>query len=274
MTKLEYAEEVCRQVNKHGIETIIKENTKNNGSYISIAVKKPDDKVSPIFNIGDSEERTPEEFADYILSFVPDDIDTESLKDIMYDKEKLLNRVVYILVNTELNKSRTELVRRQINKTLELQYKIDISDIMSNARITLEQKHLENLGINEDEVYIRSNINTQEKYPYEIGSISNFIPCGLVEDEVPIYVLTNIYKTFGAGTILYKGMREVLDNTVGECIAIPSSVHEWIIVPAKLGEKGTLTTMIQEVNRTVLQAEDILSDRPYELISDGMLFEV
>ena len=274
MTKLEYAEEVCKCINKHGFETIITENAKNNGSYISITVKKsPDEPVAPVFNIGDTEDRPPEEFADYILSFVPAKIDTDSLQDIMFDKEKLLSRVHYILVNMQMNRSRTSLVRRQINKTLELHYKVDISDIMPDARITLEQKHIEKLGITEDEVYIRSYINTPERFPYELSKMNDVLNCDWI-DEVPMYVLTNKFKTYGAGTILYKGMREVLDNTVGECVAIPSSVHEWIIIPTKLGEKETLITMIREVNSTVLQTEDILSDRPYELISDGVLFEI
>lgn len=274
MNRMDYAKEVCRHVNNYGYSTEIHENYRNNGSYVAITVKPtPDCKVAPVFTIGD-ETDDPVIFASKILSFIPTPIDTNALEDIMLDKEQVLSRCSYILVNSKLNESRIDFVRRPICKTLELQYKLDVSDILEGGRIALEHKHIEKLGITEDELYVHAYTNTMEQFPYKLQSMSEMLGCDILEEVPKMYVLTNEQQINGAGAILYSGMKKVLEETVGgEFIAIPSSVHEWIIIPAILGEKE-LATMIRDVNSTVLREDEVLSDRPYELISDGVLFEV
>lgn len=274
MNKYEYAQEVCKLINAKGYQTEVTDHYRNNGSYVAITVRSSaEEKVAPVFTIGDEAE-DPVIFAQKILEFIPAQIDTDSLEGIMFNKEEVLSRTNYILVNTKLNESRTSLVRRPINETLELQYKIDISDIVDGGRILLEHKHIETLGITDNELYVRAYANTMEKYPYCLQSMGDILPCGILDEVPKMYVLTNNQKVNGAGAILYSGMKKVLDETVGECIVIPSSVHEMIIIPSALGEKETLTTMIRDVNSSVLSPEDVLSDRPYELIADGVLFEV
>lgn len=275
MNKYEYAQEVCEYINSKGYQTEITNNYRNNGSYVAITVRTSEDsRVSPVFTIGDEAE-DPVIFAQRILDFIPAEIDTNVLEDIMLDREAVLNRSYYILVNSELNSSRTSLVRRPINKTLELQYKADVSDILDGGRISLEYKHIERLGITENELYVRAYANTMERYPYQLMSMGEAIGCDILDEVPQMYVLTNNRKVNGAGAILYKGMREVLENEVGgDFIVIPSSVHEMIIIPAILGERNTIATMIRDVNSSCVSPEDILSDRPYELITDGVLFEL
>lgn len=275
MNKHEYAEEVCKYINARGYLTEITDHHRNNGSYVAIVVRRSEDeKVAPVFTIGDEPEE-PIIFANRILDFVPANINTDILQDIMSDRETILNRCYYVLVNSELNKDRDTLVKRQINKTLELQFKVDVTDVLDDARFTLEHKHIDNLGISEEELYVRAYCNTMDKFPYSLQSMSEVIPCDILDEIPQMYVLTNNTKINGAGAILYKGIKEVLENKVGDdVIAIPSSVHEWIIIPAWLGEKETIAAMIRDVNSSVLSPEDILSDRPYELISDGVLFEL
>ena len=273
MTKHEYAEQVCKYLNEAGYETTIEDHYRNNGSQVAIMVRTQDKKVSPIFTVGDIEQ-TPEEFANHIINFVPADIPTNSLEEIITDKESVLSRVHYVLVNSEMNKHREELVRKPINKTLELHYKVDISDILDGSRITLEQKHIDKIGVCLEELHERAYKNTMVKFPYELLTINEVIGLGMLP-ELPIYVLTNITKIYGAGTILYRGMKDVLEEQVGEeTIVIPSSVHEVLVLPTYLGEKEAITAMIREINGSVVKPEEILSDRPYELIMDGALFEL
>lgn len=277
MTKLEYAQAVCKYIEQYGYKTTIIENSKNNQSAVSIVVRSSDDEaLAPTFNIYGTEEEDPATFADNILSFEPAEIDTDELTQIMTDREKVLDRVYYILVNSEMNKDRTDLVRRYINKTLELQFKVDIKDIVEGASITLEYKHIQKLGISPEELYERAYVNTMEKFPYKFASIWDFIPIDGVEtDAPPMWVLTNNVITFGAGAILYKGMREVLEEKVGDdFLVIPSSIHEVIIIPTWLGEKDDITATIREINSNMVRQDEVLSDRLYELVSDGMLFEV
>lgn len=56
---------------------------------------------------------------------------------------------------------------------------------------------------------------------------------------------------------------------------IPSSIHEWIIVPkTKEMNYDQLKTMIQDVNTDAVNERDILSDHPYlyERKSDKISF--
>lgn len=275
MNKYQYAQEVCKYVNMKGYETIITDNSRNNAAFVGITVRSSkDDKVSPVFNINGEETLTPEEFANYILSFIPDEINIDEVTRIMQDREEILSRSCYILVNSKLNESRGSLVRKPINETLELQYKIDISDVMKGARVSVESKHLDLLGISEQELYENTYINTMVKNPPRLANISTMLPIEL-EGELPMYVLTNTSNVYGAGAILYRGMRKLLEETVkGDFVVIPSSVHETIIIPKYLGDTYAITQMIREVNSSVVSPEDVLSDRPYELISDGVLLEV
>ena len=276
MNKVEYAEQVCKCLNQSGYETIIHDHYRNNASQVAITVKVPDVKISPVFIVGDNETSTPEEFAEHILHFEPDDISVDAIQEIMFNKENVLSRVHYILVNAELNKSREGIFRKRINKSLELHYKVDISDILEGSQVTLEQRMMDAIGLKPEEVYGRAYENTMEKYPYSLSRIGEFLPFEIPEDaELPIYVLSNESKVYGAGAILYKGMKEVLEEAVAEeTIIIPSSVHEVLVLPAYLGDRDSMAALIQEVNSTVVSPEEILSDRPYQLYSDGVLFEL
>lgn len=196
------------------------------------------------------------------------------LEEIVTSKEEVLKRCSYILVN-QVTKFDRPYVRRPINQTLELRYKVDISDVLENARIALEEPHIERIGLTEEELYEYAYRNTMKKFPYKLQSLTDALGCSIFESKVPLYVLTNETTVNGAGVILYEGMRDILlDAVENEFIAIPSSIHEWIIVPEILRDVGTITKMIQEVNSTVVSPNEVLSDRPYELVADGELYEL
>ncbi len=274
MNKHEYAEEVCRYVNKNGYETEIIDSSRNNGAFVGVLVKAGKaGNVSPIFNINGQESVSPADFADQILSTLPSDVNVEAVADIMQDKDEVMNRSHYILVNSEMNAARESLFRRPINRTLELQYKIDIEDVMPGARVPIEKKHLTMLGLDAEEFCKKALNNTMEKYPAKFLNINDILPMSIGED-LPMYVLTNTIKQYGAGAILYSGMKKKLEDAVGDFIVLPSSVHETIIIPRSLGEIDGLTHLIREINETTVSPEEVLSDVPYELISDGALFEV
>lgn len=274
MNKHEYAEEVCRYVNKNGYETEIIDSSRNNGAFVGVLVKAGKaGNVSPIFNINGQESVSPADFADQILSTLPSDINVEAVTDIIQDKDEVMNRSHYILVNSEMNAARESLFRRPINRTLELQYKIDIEDVMPGARVPIEKKHLAMLGLDAEEFCKKALDNTMEKYPAKFLNINEVLPMSIGED-IPMYVLTNTIKQYGAGAILYSGMKKKLEDAVGDFVVLPSSVHETIIIPRSLGEIDGLTHLIREVNETTVRPEEVLSDVPYELISDGALFEV
>ena len=274
MNKLVYASIVRDYLRKKGQTVTVVENCKNNCCQVGLSIKS-DTGVSPIFYIMDEEERTPQEFADYMLAFKSAEFDKDRLSEIMLNKEEILKRSHYILVNSKLNERKQGIVRVPVNDTLEMHYKIDISDVVKDGNIVVEYTHLSKNNINEEEFIKASYNNTRRKYPLDILNIGEALNIpGIAEPFM--WILTNRKKIFGAGAILYKGARKkLLEKFDGkEFVLLPSSVHEWIAVPEELGSNLMgLSTIIRDVNRSVVDCEEVLSDRPYKLIGDGQLVE-
>lgn len=88
-------------------------------------------------------------------------------------------------------------------------------------------------------------------------------------DPVPpdqlMYILTTRDFSFGAVALFYPGVQERLARIMGgNYYAIPSSVHEFIILPEsdRYGESA-LAQMLYEVNRDVVEPEEVLTDTLY-----------
>ena len=80
-----------------------------------------------------------------------------------------------------------------------------------------------------------------------------------------MYILTTRDFAFGAVALFYPGIQERLALIMGgNYYAIPSSVHEFIILPESdhYGESA-LAQMLYEVNRDVVEPEDVLTDMLY-----------
>lgn len=86
------------------------------------------------------------------------------------------------------------------------------------------------------------------------------------EDEGDfMYVLSNQLRSFGAASIVYPHVLEMVGKIVGEdfCV-LPSSVHEVIIVPESYSlEQKEMDEMVTEINATQVADEEVLSNHAY-----------
>ena len=84
-------------------------------------------------------------------------------------------------------------------------------------------------------------------------------------DKAMMYVLTNGDGQYGAAAMFYPGMQERIAENLGESYyALPSSLHEYLIVPESAGiDPEQLASMVRDANRTesVIQPKDVLSDQ-------------
>lgn len=83
------------------------------------------------------------------------------------------------------------------------------------------------------------------------------------EDRMKAYVLTNESGTYGASGILNA---DLLRQFAGDqdYFILPSSIHETIFGQAKdMADKDVLNNMVAEVNSTIVNAEERLSDHCY-----------
>lgn len=89
------------------------------------------------------------------------------------------------------------------------------------------------------------------------------------------YLTTENEPKYGAWGILNADMQKEIIRRYGECIVIPSSIHEVILLPteSEFGslDADSLATQIKEVNEMEVAPEEILSDHAYLLTAYGVV---
>ena len=85
------------------------------------------------------------------------------------------------------------------------------------------------------------------------------------ESETPLYVLTNKARLYGASCILYPNLLDsIADKLTCDFYLIPSSIHEFLIIPVDNPEQISLfSQMVTEVNETQLSDDEVLSNHAY-----------
>lgn len=85
------------------------------------------------------------------------------------------------------------------------------------------------------------------------------------EEDEGMYVLTNCQRMYGAAAMLYPGeLEKFAEQKKCSFFILPSSVHEVILLPDR-GEKDRkfLQEMVQEINESFVEKEEVLSDSVY-----------
>lgn len=192
------------------------------------------------------------------------------LIEIMQDADEFLNRVFFCLLPEGYRHDRGDVFYRPIGNGLEIQYKVDVTDVMENGNAIVFENYFNKMGISKENLIDRAYSNTIKNFPPKFDSVCDIL--GISDlDGVQLYCLTNVKAAFGAGTILYPDMEKKIRNIVGDFIIIPSSVHEVLLIPDP-GDTSIIKKIINEVNSTVLDPLDILSDKVFKLL-DGELIE-
>lgn len=85
------------------------------------------------------------------------------------------------------------------------------------------------------------------------------------ENPTPMYVLSNTDRIHGAACILYGHLLEDFSKKINDNLyVLPSSVHEMIIIPASFaGKASELKVMVEEINETQVEEEEVLSNSVY-----------
>lgn len=168
-------------------------------------------------------------------------------------------KVVYPrLVNYEWNKETLEdtIITRKFGDLAVLFYlKID-----EETTVMVRRKMIEEIWKKEIDEVMETAIENMRK--------DNEKP---VRKFLGMTVVTNTEKKFGASALLDWRTRASLEEEVGEAWLIPSSIHEWIILPTKDFDtnKEELNKMVKEANQEVVDVSEWLSDHVYKLTETG-----
>jgi hypothetical protein len=253
----------------------------NDTHYEGLVIMRPGRNVSPTIYL-------PPYYHRYLegvpLSDIYDDIlntykkhlpENDFDTSLFTDFEKAAPHIVMRLVSCDRNK---ELLKKVPHFSFQdlavIFYCLVYSDGASQANIMIHRDHLGLWDIDENELYDIAKKNTRRLLPPELIPLSRLIEDSALPDcedlvnfDVPMYILSNTYRSHGATTILYDGLlSEIAERLDSDLLLIPSSVHEMLIVPVtELAELDFpyFNTMVSEVNETQLSDADILIDHTY-----------
>lgn len=193
-----------------------------------------------------------------------------------YNLNKLMDRNfilphVYIALQKE---SKENLIKKacELDGMEEYLYIRDENQTHGIYSIKVTPSYLKSAGISEQEMWESARNNTcAETLIQSMAQVMAEL-CGIpvdpnMEEEMPLFVLSNTAKHRGASAILNKEVLRTFaaDHGVNRLLVLPSSVHEMLIVPYDpvkfdLEEMGE---MVRQVNDAEVAPEEQLSDRAY-----------
>ena len=194
-------------------------------------------------------------------------------QDAFLDWNRAKERIVCRIVNKKANEKFLRDVPHVdfLDLSIVFSYLITIEDV-GQGNIVIHQCHVENWGVDDDELYEAAKKNTARLLPVEYKPMSDMLEDLMpgsgeeLTDGIPdMLVLSNASKTFGAAAIIYDGVQEALAKRVGgSYYVLPSSVHELLILPAT-DERidKNLDAMVKEVNANEVPDGEVLSDHCY-----------
>lgn len=259
---------------------------KNNGVVLKgLTVMQEDSNISPTIYLNSYYQAYEEGLITlrYVVNDVMDTYNRNKVNrsiDMRYflDYESIKSSIVYKLVNTAKNKELLEDVPHLEFMDLSIVFQSLITRESSGiASILVHNAHLKLWDVSLEELYRAARDNTQQLLGYEIKSMKESLYEMMceeqleeldydqnmleMEDNIPLYVLSNKNKIEGASCILYpKLIKDFADAIGSNLYIIPSSIHEVLLLPStEMIEVGELKDMIREINDTQVKIEEILS---------------
>lgn len=147
------------------------------------------------------------------------------------------------------------------------------ADNDNQASILVHNEHLDLWETDRDTVYHLARLNTPVLLPRQVTPMYRLLDglapesCELPENsrKLPMYVISNCYRTNGASAILYEQLlHQMAEQLQSNLILLPSSIHEFILLPVKdSSDLKAFDQMVCEVNETQLADDEVLADHAY-----------
>ncbi len=284
----EFGNEVMKAVEeKLGDGFIVKlhDVTKNNGVVLTgLQIMREDSNIGPIFYLESYEDRYNNgcvRLISDIASEIVSEFDKneagelpfckeDSVSQIFRSKERVYDGILPKLVNYERNRENLEGKPHRRFLDLAVEYRYKLSEC---ANVTITDKILDNFGGSEEELY-EAALRNLHKDGYMVKNLMEMFAArmyGMDEvnvdfrEEPDMLVITNMSGLYGASGILCKEYLNKAAEMFGCGIyVLPSSVHEVIAVPDSIvSDISSLGDLVKEVNGTVVNEEEFLSDSVY-----------
>lgn len=251
-------------------EISIKEVLKNNGiRKRGILINMEGEHFSPILYLEDAYERYKEceDVEEVFVEFLDindaqmrkmdetGDLNLEQLEDYDHVKEHLRLMLINGGKNEELLQNRPHIVWNDLAAV----FYYDIGD--GEACALIDNGQLAQWGKTEKDLYEDAVSNMQCGAEDKMFHLSELLGMG---EELPVHVLTNRMRRYGAAAALYSPkIRKLADETGSDLVILPSSLHEVLLVPDTKEKREEFRKLVGDVNRMALKPEEVLSDNIY-----------
>ncbi len=207
--------------------------------------------------------------------------DSSKIANINIEDAK--DNIVFQLVNTLQNEELLKEVPHREFEDLSIIYRWVISLDESGIRSSvITNDFTKKLGMDENGLYRCAAENTKRILPPTVKSMNEVIRemfekdgmgemAEIVLDGVPdtMWVISNSKGVNGASSMLYDDtLHKLASDIEDDLYLLPSSVHEFIAVPAELGEPNELAEMVNEINMDQVSLEERLSNQVYHYDKD------
>lgn len=289
-----FAAKVCAAVEKNlgeGVRTEVRKVRKNNGTLLhGLLILSEGRTVVPTIYLECFLEAYKsgapfEEVIGRLLSVYQRDIPQNNVDmEFFRHYEEVKNRVCYRLIGRRSNKDLLDEIPHVDFLDMAICFYYAYHDEgFGEGSILIYNSHMEMWDTSTEELFRLAQDNTPRIFPWrciDVEEIRNELLIQnedrnsgasssqndkMVDDpEIPMKVLSNNKRTCGAACILYPGVLQEIAKRDGDLYIIPSSIHETILLPYdNKMSVGYLKRMIQEVNRTQVAPEEVLSDSLY-----------
>lgn len=200
--------------------------------------------------------------------------------------EDIKGRIIIEAVGYQRNRDMLQHVPHQVMGDIAATYRVYLGkekDVVITSLI--DNNLMKRYGVSQKQLHEIALKNSMAAMPAVYRSVGeivkeilgNDMPEEIKEQTVPIDTLTNKEMLHGASVAFYMGVFEQLGIPIEQYYVLPSSVHELILVPKDAASLEAVNQMVKEVNQSVVDPEEILSDFAHEydpeskklVISDG-----
>lgn len=298
MNYINFTEELKQIVQKklgNEYQVSIGQVLKNNGlTKDSILIKETHSSISPNIYLEYFYERFCEcesldEISEEIISSYqqairqkPDNL--ENYLDFANYRKKLFFRIVHFRANEELLKNIPHIPYLDLAIT----FHCVVSDqSMEMQFFTVSNVMMEAWKLTVNELYEIALDNTQQLFPASIDTLEHIMERLLQKEhsyqsifqnadfeselsnlpdyaEPKLLVVTNQYGVNGAAVILYPNLlARVAEKLQSNLYLLPSSIHEFLVLPEDCTLYPKLSKIVMEVNKHEVSKDEVLSDHVY-----------
>lgn len=205
-------------------------------------------------------------------------INPDSLSGIE-DWEQVKGRLAFRLLSKERNKETLEnyVYKDFLDLAAIVTFCAEIDEQGVKA-IRVTHDLAERWNVSKEEILQAAEENTEDLFPVRMEPILDTL-CRVAdisrddlpeevlaeEDSPQIMVLTNYLGVNGATVLLYDSLlKQIYEKLGGKFIILPCSIHEVIVMPsASAPHAADSQKMVEQINRSVVKEEEILSDSVY-----------